>query len=99
MIDALNISAEPQSADGSREVRHQEALPETGALQRAIVNSANLSTHRHSVELNVLYVSGYTDDAIVHQGQLDPGTKFLQKPFTADARNRRVREVLDRVFP
>ena len=47
-------------------------------------------------DLKVLYVSGYTDDAIVHQGQLAPGIAFLQKPFTADVLNRRVREVLDR---
>ena len=41
-------------------------------------------------ELEVLYMSGYTDDdAIVHQGVLDPGTAFLQKPFTADALSRR----------
>jgi PAS domain S-box-containing protein len=47
-------------------------------------------------DLKVLYVSGYTDDTIVHQGQLDPGVALLQKPFTADALNRRIREVLDR---
>ena len=35
------------------------------------------------------------DDAIMHQGHLDPGIAFLQKPFTADDLNRRVREVLD----
>ena len=51
---------------------------------------------RQRPDLKVLYVSGYTDDIIVHQGQLDPGVEFLQKPFTADALNRRVREVLDR---
>jgi CheY-like chemotaxis protein len=47
--------------------------------------------------LKVLYVSGYTDDTIVHQGQLDPGVALLQKPFTAATLNRRVREVLDSV--
>jgi two-component system, cell cycle sensor histidine kinase and response regulator CckA len=47
-------------------------------------------------DLKVLFVSGYTHDTIVHQGQLDPGVEFLQKPFTADALSRRVREVLDR---
>jgi CheY-like chemotaxis protein/two-component sensor histidine kinase len=46
--------------------------------------------------LRVLYVSGYTGDAIVHQGQLDPGIDFLQKPFTAADLNRRVREAIDR---
>ncbi len=51
---------------------------------------------RHRPDLKVLYVSGYTDDTIVHQGQLGTGVEFLQKPFTADALNRKVREVLDR---
>jgi two-component system, cell cycle sensor histidine kinase and response regulator CckA len=45
--------------------------------------------------LKVLYVSGYSNDEAVAQGQ-SRGTDFLQKPFTADALNRRVREVLDR---
>ena len=51
---------------------------------------------RQRPELKVLYVSGYTDDTIVHQGQLDPGVEFLQKPFTADALQLRVRAVIDR---
>ncbi len=50
---------------------------------------------RHSPQLKVLYMSGYTDDTIFHQRQLDPGAEFLEKPFTANALNRRVREVLD----
>ena len=42
----------------------------------------------------VLYLSGYTEDTILHQGALPPGTAFLQKPFTLQNLARKVREVL-----
>ncbi|MGH9723321.1 MAG: response regulator [Bryobacteraceae bacterium] len=45
-------------------------------------------------EMKVLFMSGYTDGAIVHHGVLDPQTAFLNKPFTPSGLAAKVREVL-----
>jgi PAS domain S-box-containing protein len=45
--------------------------------------------------LKVLFMSGYTDDAIVHQGVLDESANFIQKPFSPDQLACKVRAVLD----
>ena len=47
-------------------------------------------------QMKVLYLSGYTDDAIVRHRVLEAGVSFLQKPFTMAALTHKVRQVLDR---
>ena len=49
---------------------------------------------RQSVK--ALYMSGYTDNAVVHHGVLEKGMNFMQKPFTLVGLTRKVREVLDK---
>jgi CheY-like chemotaxis protein len=55
-------------------------------------------TSLHS-EMKVIYMSGYTDDVVVHHGMLDPGIEFIEKPMTPDIIRRKVREVLDSGHP
>jgi PAS domain S-box-containing protein len=49
--------------------------------------------------MRVLYMSGYTDEAIVHHGALHEGVAFIQKPFTAEQIVHKIREVLDAELP
>jgi CheY-like chemotaxis protein len=47
-------------------------------------------------DIKVLYMSGYTDDSIVHHGVLSEGLPFIQKPFSPLSLRKKIREVLDR---
>jgi two-component system, cell cycle sensor histidine kinase and response regulator CckA len=46
-------------------------------------------------DIKVLFMSGYTDNAIVHHGILYKGLFYIQKPFTIDGLSQKIREVLD----
>lgn len=50
---------------------------------------------RHHPELKVLFMTGYSRNAIVHQGRLDPGVELIQKPLTSEYLATMVRRVLD----
>jgi hypothetical protein len=45
----------------------------------------------------VLYMTGYSRNAIVHQGRLDPGVDLIQKPLSGEQLSAMVRKVLDQV--
>ena len=47
-------------------------------------------------DIKVLYMSGYTDDAVVHHGVLGHDMPFIQKPFSPAALRKKIREVLGR---
>jgi two-component system cell cycle sensor histidine kinase/response regulator CckA len=64
-------------------------MPELGGRELAEQLSA------FHPEMRVLYVSGYTDDAVVRHGVSEAEVNFLQKPFTPLALTSKVREVLD----
>jgi PAS domain S-box-containing protein len=61
------------------------------------MNGRELATHISKLlpDVRVLYMSGYTENAIGHDGTLDAGINLLQKPFSLPALKDRVREVLD----
>jgi PAS domain S-box-containing protein len=46
-------------------------------------------------EMKLIFMSGYTDDAVVENGFIQPGSAFLQKPFSPDALKTKIRELLD----
>ena len=61
------------------------------------MNGRELAEHITKLlpDLRVLYMSGYTEDAVGHDGTLDAGINLLQKPFSLPVLKDRVREVLD----
>ncbi len=50
---------------------------------------------RRRPDLKVLFTTGYTRDAVVHDGTLDPGVRLIGKPYTLHELSRTVREILD----
>jgi FixJ family two-component response regulator len=62
------------------------------------INGRELAQRVRSLrpEMKVLYMSGYTDNAILHHGVLEGGEDYVQKPFSMEVLARKVREALDK---
>ena len=93
VLEAANGSAALHLAGRYEEEIHlllsDVVMPETSGRELA----DKLAPSRPRMKL--LYISGYTDDAVVRHRILASDTPYLQKPFTADALLSKVREVLD----
>lgn len=61
------------------------------------MNGRQVTEHllRQRPKMKVLYISGYTENAIVHQGVLDPSVRFLQKPVSQTDLAKKLRQTLD----
>ncbi|MCF8056147.1 MAG: response regulator [Desulfocapsa sp.] len=61
------------------------------------MNGRDLADHLHTLypEIKILFMSGYTADVIAHQGVLDEGVQFIQKPFSMKDLGVKVRAILD----
>ena len=64
-------------------------MPKTSGTELA----SDLSAKRP--DMRVLFMSGYTDNAMVHHGVFPEGAEFLQKPVVVDSLTRKLRDVLD----
>jgi two-component system NtrC family sensor kinase len=88
--------------DGETALRLLDGEPSVDLLFTDVVlpggmNGRQLAdeVRRRRPAVKVLYATGYTRNAIIHQGRLDSDVDLLSKPFTADALTRKVRQILD----
>ena len=92
VLEARNSEEARQAVEFHKEIIHllitDVVLPDESGPKLAEALT------RRRPGLKVLYVSGYTENAIVHHGLLDAGIAFLQKPYSCDAMIHKVREVL-----
>jgi two-component system NtrC family sensor kinase len=90
------------ASDGAAALRLIESAPKIDLLLTDVVlpggmNGRELTetVRRKRNGIKILYMTGYTRNAIIHHGRLDPDIDLLTKPFTADALTRKIRRILD----
>ena len=89
------------AADGAEALEILAANPSIGLLFTDVImpemNGGRLAEAARALrpDLKVLYTTGYTRNAVVHNGMLDVGVALLPKPFTIEQLARKVRDVID----
>ena len=90
-----------QASDGAQALAVLQIQPRVDLLFTDVVMPGMTgrqladAARRQRPELQVLFTTGYTRNAVVHNGVLDPGVAFLSKPFAIDQLARKIRQVLD----
>jgi two-component system, cell cycle sensor histidine kinase and response regulator CckA len=91
----FKVTAAPNGSEALRLVKENRLKPDlviTDVVMPGMSGSTLAERLRHTQpDMQVLYMSGYTDNAIVHHGVLDPGTPFIQKPFN-------IRELVSKIW-
>ena len=89
------------AASGPEAIRISEAHPGRIALLLTDVVMPNMSGRQLAdqlllsrTDMKVVYLSGYTEDTVIHHGVLDAGIEFLPKPFSREVLAKKLREVL-----
>jgi PAS domain S-box-containing protein len=92
-----------EAANGPDAIAALEKAPKVDLLFTDIVMPGGLSgreladeVHRRWPGIKILFTSGYTENAVVHHGRLDPGVHLLPKPFGKRALAVKIRTILDR---
>jgi PAS domain S-box-containing protein len=92
----VSTASGPEALEVLRRIKDFDLLF-TDVVMPGGMNGQQLAVAAHEMypELPVLFSSGYTENAIIHHGRLDPGVHLLNKPYRREEMARKVREVLD----
>jgi CheY-like chemotaxis protein len=91
-----------QAMDGVTALATLEATPEIDLILTDVVLPRGMrgtdvarEARQRRPQIKILYMSGYTENAIIHQGIVDEGVELLSKPFRKAELARRIRKILD----
>jgi CheY-like chemotaxis protein len=86
-VEALRVCADPGVEIDA--IITDMVMPELGGREFAC------ALQQYRPDARLVFMSGYTEDAVTRQSLLEPGAAFIEKPFTPDALTRKLRSVLD----